>query len=938
MVHERSFFAEHVRMNSRMSSHTCWNAPKKTKPKAIKLSRRIIENRYFIALTAFLTVYALVGDDVRLIFTNKPADNWFNGITITCLLVFTLEIVLSCIGKEDYPFGFFMALDVISTASLILDLTWISELVLGDGEDLDKMRSGRTARIGAKAGRVVRVIRLVRILKLYKAIYDARSKVKKKRVADPGDEDDWDDIEVDADNSNNLAESRVGKKLSEMTTRRVIILVLAMLLVLPLLRTETADQNPPAGYYAADTIREAFTDYVGVPNWKTQVDQDSLPSKLRSFLEEERRARYENEILKYMYYHNWFQGNDGGCPPHSDMPYSCSSWYFNHVFWMGIVSETSGQDLVDRASHAQLRAESVQSYNHKAAEQNALYNFGTMPSEALNRLSAPWTDECDEISKGRYRRGVSLIDQEIPSKVSYPVACPSDLRYLEVIKFFPRLISESEFKRCHFAFYFDMRPFTKQESIFGLVITAFVCVVLLIASLYFANDANTLVLRPVENMIKRVEAIRENPLIAMKMADEEFKAEEKERSRRSKLKKKPLKVRCKENFRCGTKPNLGPPLETVVLEKTIIKLGSLLALGFGQAGANIIHTNMECGDSAGVNPMIPGLKVECIVGKARIRDFSTATEVLQAKIMTFVNQIAEIVHGVVDEYHGAANKNNGNTFLLIWQLAGTRESSARIADLSMIAFARILGAVHRSPVLAEYREHPGLQLRLGQMCRVCLSFGLHAGWAIEGAVGTEFKIDASYLSPNVSLASSVEVATNVYSVPILISQSVTELCSAEMAAKLRLIDQVSMKGSKVPMELFSLDLDFMAMPVDDPKDMNMVWTSRQRFKVRQILEAEKKRKLDDEVSTWVLFDQNKDINLMRRRFTVEFMQMFNMGYQNYSQGEWEVARRLLSDTRTMLRVEDGPSVALLRFMETPHRFTAPDKWDGIRPLVFAGNE
>ena len=37
--------------------------------------------------------------------------------------------------------------------------------------------------------------------------------------------------------------------------------------------------------------------------------------------------------------------------------------------------------------------------------------------------------------------------------------------------------------------------------------------------------------------------------------------------------------------------------------------------------------------------------------------------------MTFVNQIAEIVHGVVDECWGAVNKNDGDSFLIIWRLA-----------------------------------------------------------------------------------------------------------------------------------------------------------------------------------------------------------------------------------------------------------------------------
>jgi len=40
-----------------------------------------------------------------------------------------------------------------------------------------------------------------------------------------------------------------------------------------------------------------------------------------------------------------------------------------------------------------------------------------------------------------------------------------------------------------------------------------------------------------------------------------------------------------------------------------------------------------------------------------------------------------------------------------------------------------------------------------------MGFGLHCGWGIEGAIGSDFKIDASYLSPNVNMASRLEAAT-----------------------------------------------------------------------------------------------------------------------------------------------------------------------------------
>jgi class 3 adenylate cyclase len=59
---------------------------------------------------------------------------------------------------------------------------------------------------------------------------------------------------------------------------------------------------------------------------------------------------------------------------------------------------------------------------------------------------------------------------------------------------------------------------------------------------------------------------------------------------------------------------------------------------------------------------------------------------------------------------------------------------------------------------------------------VKMGFGLHFGWGIEvrdyliseGAIGSSFKIDASYLSPNVNLASRLEAATKQFGSHILI--------------------------------------------------------------------------------------------------------------------------------------------------------------------------
>jgi len=36
--------------------------------------------------------------------------------------------------------------------------------------------------------------------------------------------------------------------------------------------------------------------------------------------------------------------------------------------------------------------------------------------------------------------------------------------------------------------------------------------------------------------------------------------------------------------------------------------------------------------------------------------------------MLFVNEIGEIVHSTVNKFSGAANKNIGDAFLLVWKL------------------------------------------------------------------------------------------------------------------------------------------------------------------------------------------------------------------------------------------------------------------------------
>eukprot|EP00927_Polykrikos_kofoidii_P074468 TRINITY_DN7046_c0_g1_i1.p1 TRINITY_DN7046_c0_g1~~TRINITY_DN7046_c0_g1_i1.p1 ORF type:complete len:1017 (-),score=181.97 TRINITY_DN7046_c0_g1_i1:109-3159(-) len=879
-------------------------------PHSSRFPRAIVENSGFVTLTTLLTLYCLVGDDCRLTFTSKPSDLYFDLATSFSIVVFIIELVLSCIGKQDYFGGFFFWLDLISTVTLVMDVTVVAELFVSDEESVEGMKNSKTARVAARAARVVRVLRLVRILKLYKNWLDSKQKTKKK--ASELDDDDWDDEVDNTQGSDELVvESNLGKKLSDLTTRKCVILILVMMITYPQLRTDPEDLFPTSQVYAANAVHNTFV----------SMRQDGGSKWI-----------YEEALLRQIYFHNWFAENPVGC----GVKVECPLDYKLPLFWFGLSSTI--QDLLPKLTRAaQLNESSVTAWEGEMeAMMNTgspiILNHGLMPQTVRRRLSSSWDVECKAGNK--IRRGVSLLSEAVPGRVTYVVNCPSDLRSVERTFRTAKVITKQEFESWYFAFYFDKRRLVAEESIKNLITTGFVCVILLGASMSFSRDANTLVINPVENMMLKVSMIRINPLIAAQIADDTFKHEEMEKSKCKKLAKDPFRrrIKCLRNcLMCTSGGETKKPMETAVLESTIIKLGTLLALGFGHAGVTIISTNMQGQDSAGVNAMVPGRSVDCITAVGRLGDFSTFTEVLQTKVMKFVNQVSEIVHGVVDAHFGAPSRTTGDTFLLVWTVKDEDDKYfvKKLADMSVLSCVLILAGVNRSPVLAAYRTHPGLQQRLRSNTSVSLTFGLHFGWAIEGAIGSEYKIDASYASPNVSITENVESATHLYWNKILLTEALHELMNISMRPFCRLIDRVKVKGSPKPMALFSADVCCLYLTTED--QMEWRWNVRQRFRARQLLETEKAAKVDDCFEASNVFLNDPTIVAMRKPYTVAFHQTFGMGYQNYSQGEWQASQRLLQRASTLLKFEDGPIEALLRYMRM-HDFKAPTWWKGFHPL------
>ena len=368
---------------------------------------------------------------------------------------------------------------------------------------------------------------------------------------------------------------------------------------------------------------------------------------------------------------------------------------------------------------------------------------------------------------------------------------------------FSQLQSEAAIEGFKLNLYFSTKDSEVLAGWLGMARTVFVCVVLALSVLKLSTDSETLVLNPLDHMVKKVDRISKNPLEAAEI-------EEKELHENEELLKK--------NPKAWLEAKEASSYEPAVLEKIVIKIGMLLAIGFGEAGSRIIAQNIA-ENSGSVNPMIEGRKMVAIFGFCDIRGFSEVTDALKTDIMPFVNTIADIVHSIVNLHQGAANKNIGEAFLLVWkvpELSGEvsvdsnapatdpmdniDQAQAKIlADLSVIAFVKVIAAVQKSPALDEFcRKEELLQKMKRERFKISMGFGLHIGWAIEGAIGSKFKIDASYLSPNVNMSARLEAATRQFGVHILVSGVLAEFINPKIRAYMRHIDTVTVKGSIQP--------------------------------------------------------------------------------------------------------------------------------------------
>jgi class 3 adenylate cyclase len=508
-----------------------------------------------------------------------------------------------------------------------------------------------------------------------------------------------------------------------------------------------------------------------------------------------------------------------------------------------------------------------------------IYGQQYLPSPSARNASARWTTLLD-----RYKTTVEGIgDEDSLLKlvkvqvwgVSYFSLPTDDIRSKDILKYKAGPGDRS-------IAWVSSEAVSQRRALFSLIMTIFSVLVIVTWAWSFRRDYDQLVIAPVNRMIEILKDMAMDPRQAV----------------------------TKSQQMGGTGAT-----EMDAIEHCIGKFGSLLKVGFGEAGMGIIARNIR---EEKFDPVLPGVIVKAVFGFCDIRHFTDCCEVLNEETMIFTNKIATIVHSLVEDSGGSVNKNIGDAFLCVWKLtegggadvpgplptatqsnavakadtdAATMTSKPSLVhhitgaedtcDQAVHAFLQMHENLRTSPQIAELNQDARLQKKMPGF-KVNMGSGLHLGWAIEGAVGTLHKVDATYLSPNVNMAARLEAATKQYGVSLLMSNSLVDNFTPQLRRECRALDRVTVKGSIEPIILYV----------------------HMRSEARELTDAQLK----------------------------SFMETWQEAYTLYQTGQdWAKAARLMQSCVEILP-DDKPAKVLIKVIEEAGG-KAPDDWPGYRPLT-----
>ena len=1031
-------FSKSKFLSSQGLSHSHYLSSHTHRPLWKKKIAKFLDSAPVLIFMSILTIYALFSSDIQAAFLRIEVDYAFNIIQCILVGIFTLEWVLNIIAKVDYILSFFFWLDLIATISLIQDIDWVMNPVLGYGSARQKsykssvqaakaMSKVSSASRATRVLRVIRIVRLIRMVKLYKSVVTAREnqeKLKKKekeldeiRKNEKITDDSKDHVNFlrgirsessvslngkstegdgesqvnsennlisernDANNNNNndsdkrnlniKVEKKNGKKNNNINKDKNIN------------NNNVVKDNNINNKNSNGVNKENIDNKINLDNKKgnnnlikngiakyskngvitiseqrNTSDRDAseannliINSNLNSNIQKVINPTITGDNLRLKKDENSTNNNNTNNNSNHIKEKNHNLSKSKEMSSLGDYDEEDLENLVKESKISKIISDSLTqkviililvllivfpllSDDFYASDSSVTYELIAQIISASYDLF----QSSGKILQENLLRG--LFDPKFPAlNITYNGTIIINNTNYSVNYFRYKEVKTVFSANGQVSIVYSVLKETKLTGLLNIFQTIFVCIMLSGAAILFENDARNLVLNPLEIMIEIVENVAKDPINAKNvenlqtgvkaMLDQNEEQQSKEKDHHEE----------EENY------------EVSVIKAAIIKISALLAISFGEAGGEIIKKNITSGQD--LNPRLKGKKKTAIFGFCDIRQFEEINLALEEKTILLINEIADIVHSSIDRFGGSTNKNIGESFLNVWkfynetpvrdkegnvtmerkdnllEIDKSNPNVAITADQSALAFLRVIMKINKNFTILNYRNNEEIIKRIPNF-KLNMGFGLHIGYGIEGAVGSTYKIDASYLSPNVNIAARLETATRQFGLSLLISGPLYNLFSNDMKHICRFVDCVYVKGSEQPLDLYTIDVNLNLKPQENK---NIIILSNKEKRKRY---ADKKEVFQKEVqimksATRLIFQKSSYLELLKAGKTDEFYNVWDEGIQFYKKGDFKNAgikfKRCLELDKT-----DGPAKTLIGYFEKIN-YKTPDNWVGVRELT-----
>eukprot|EP00300_Choanocystis_sp_HF-7_P016135 c19312_g1_i1.p1 GENE.c19312_g1_i1~~c19312_g1_i1.p1 ORF type:complete len:871 (+),score=183.47 c19312_g1_i1:1-2613(+) len=751
--------------------------------------RLIRGSMIYVSLMAAVTLFAVFGDDIRLLAAPKSFDAGFDATFYACFAIFTIDITFSSLFEPRYLGSVIFFLDVISTLSMVLQ-------PLFNNSSNSKLAIARVARL-------VRLVRVMRVTRL-------------------------------AATSSNVAMEHAARKKKKLLEASV-------------------DQIAPAASLTSRSTSRPKSDASGVPEpskrrtsflGTRQFQDDERPHKPNPYAS----ASLARQLTDNQLFFEPNAGEDNPALKRSMIGVTLINRTTDKIILLVLIL-TFGVILLDSTVPDRVVETGVKMLESTFPALNNQGCFDPHLPGVEIRTFCPSAPCCE-------RWGL-LLERYI-SDFNLSLSNPK-IRKLEFfgIQFFNdstddlRVVEMLVFNTGDSQAIADVSGLVKITSAWLISQTAWITIMLFVFPFLFGRDVLRLVITPLEIIFEQVKAIAVNPFSTLTISD----------------------MKQSRSF------------ELDMIKEALNRLAKLLQVGLGQAGSDIIAHNLQYGNFSALQS---GTKVEAVFGFCDIRNFTDCTEELEGECVSFVNAIAGIISNELVKSNGHINKNIGDAFLMVWKYIQTAEDLERVikrrtltknstlteaVDNALLASIAMIERVAHSKLL-QVTYGDNLRPRMGEDFKVKIGMGLHVGWAIEGAVGSELKIDATYLSSHVNMSMRLEGETKQYKVDLLMSEWFVGNLSMDHRLRCRAVDTVP-------------------APFTEAASMTMfVYVPGEQEEARELV-----------------LESNKYFDL-------------------YTAGKWvECADQIHEFLRA--HPDDGPAEAILSYINSFH-LKAPVDWNGVR--------